>query len=109
MVNLKSGSNVKTDGGPQFRAEKFRNGARMMCIRLENTRKRRPEDNGMQESFNGHFKADYMWVREPATFAGTVRIVDEAVFDYNNRRPHSSLNYLTPVEYERRIMNEVRT
>jgi putative transposase len=63
----------------------------------------------MQESFNGHFKADYMWVREPATFAETTRIVDEAVFDYNNRRPHSSLNYLTPVEYERRITNGVRT
>lgn len=100
---------LKTDGGPQYRAEKFREGARCLGIRLENTRKRRPEDNGMQESFNGHFKADYMWVREPATFAETVRTVDEAVFDYNNRRPHSSLNYLTPVEYERRIISEVKT
>jgi putative transposase len=100
---------LKTDGGPQFRAEKFRNGARLMCIRLENTRKHRPEDNGTMESFNGHFKADYMWVREPVTFGETKRIVDEAVFDYNNRRPHSSLNYLTPVEYEKRVANEVRS
>ena len=94
---------LKTDSGPRFR-----NGARMMCIRLENTRKRTPEDNGVIESFNGHFKADYIWVMEPTTFAETERIVDEAVFDYNNRRPHSSLNYLTPAESERRLANGVR-
>ncbi len=33
---------LKTDGVPQFRAEKFRNVARVLGISLENTRKRTP-------------------------------------------------------------------
>ncbi|EQD74026.1 Integrase, catalytic core domain protein, partial [mine drainage metagenome] len=66
------------------------------------TRKRRPEDNGMMESWNGHFKQDYLWIQGPMTFLETRQIVDEGVVGYNTQRTHSSLEYLTPSEYAER-------
>jgi putative transposase len=34
------------------------------------------------------------------------RYIDWAINDYNTVRPHSSLNYMTPEEFESAIMNE---
>ena len=32
--------------------------------------------------------------------------IERAVSDYNTKRPHSSLNYMTPEEFESAILNE---
>jgi transposase InsO family protein len=102
------GLTLKTDGGAQFVAHRFQEGCRTIGISLMATRKRRPEDNGMMESWNGHFKQDYLWIREPVTFLETRQVVDEGVVDYNTQRPHSSLEYLTPSEYAERKKEEQR-
>ena len=93
------GRTLKTDGGAQFVAHRFQDGCRTTGISLMATRKRRPEDNGVMESWNGHFKQDYLWIREPTTFLETRQIVDGGVVDYNTQRPHSSLDYLTPSQF----------
>ena len=98
---------LKTDGGPQFVAHRFQDGMRMLGITLWANRKRRPEDNGMIESFNGHFKHEYLWIREPVTYIETRKIVAEGMRDYNEERPHSSLGYLTPREFMRRKVTEM--
>ncbi len=103
------GVTLKTDGGAQFVAHRFQDGCRTIGISLMATRKRRPEDNGMMESWNGHFKQDYLWIREPTTFLETRQIVDGGVVDYNTQRPHSSLDYLTSSEYPERKKEEERT
>ncbi|MGA9840431.1 MAG: IS3 family transposase [Thermoplasmata archaeon] len=96
-----------TDGGPQFVAERFREGVRQLGLVPRATRKRRPEDNGMIESFQGHFKHDYLWIREPGSYIETSLGVREGMADYNTSRPHSSLNYLSPTEYAKRKATEV--
>jgi putative transposase len=93
---------LKTDGGAQFVAHRFQDGCRTIRISLMATRKRRPEDNGRMESWNGHFKQDYLGIREPVTFLETRQVVDAGVVDYNTQRPHSSLEDLTPSEYAER-------
>ena len=100
------GLTLKTDGGAQFVARRFQEGCRTIGISLMATRKRRAEDNGMRESWNGHFRQDYLWVREPMPFLETRQVVDEGVVDYNTHRPHSSLEYLTPSEYAERKKEE---
>ncbi|MGH9917427.1 MAG: IS3 family transposase [Thermoplasmata archaeon] len=102
------GTFLVTDGGPQFVAEKFREGARQLGLVPRPTRKRRPEDNGMIESFQGHFKHDYLWIREPGSYIETQIWVREGMTDYNTSRPHSSLGYLSPVEYARRRTTEIK-
>lgn len=107
-TGLAPGLVLKTDGGPQFVAHQFQDGLRILGITLQNSRKRRPEDNGMIESFNGHFKQDYLWVLEPMSFIQTRVHVNESMADYNTKRPHSSLGYLAPVEYEAKVSEEGR-
>ena len=62
-----------------------------------------PEEDGHVESYFGHFKEDYLYVREFSSFDEFRDYMDLAVKDYNSVRPHSSLNYLTPDEFEERI------
>ena len=87
-------------------AHRFQDGCRTIWTSLLATRKRRPEDNGMMEAWNGHFKQDCLWVREATSFLETRQIVDGGVVDYNTQRPHSSLDYLKPSEYAERKKEE---
>ncbi len=57
----------------------------------------------MIESYHGKLKADYFWIREPGTFLETRGWVDEAIRYWNEERPHSSLGYLTPVQYAKKV------
>lgn len=49
-----------TDQGRQFTARSFREGSARLGVEHRVTRKRRPEDNGLEESFHGHLKQDYL-------------------------------------------------
>lgn len=51
-------------------------------------------------------KADYLWVREPENFSETRATLEQSIADYNENRPHSSLGYLTPIEYRKKKMEE---
>ncbi len=86
-----SGTVLVTDQGAQFIAKRFREGTRLLGLDLRWTRKKRPEDNGLQESFHGHLKQDYLWLREPESFLVTRGRIAESIEDYNTERPHSSL------------------
>ncbi len=96
MSGRATGVSLRTDGGSQYQSTYFQEKARQLGVRVEAYRKCRPEDGGMIESFNGHWKIDYPWTMEPMTLAETVRRTRTWVADYNEARPHSSLDYLTP-------------
>lgn len=95
------GLTLVTDQGSQYTARWFRETVAQLGVDHRLTRKRRPEDNGMQESFHGHLKQDYLWVREPESFLATRQTLAVSIRDYNEERPHSSLEYLTPREFAR--------
>ncbi len=97
-----NGTVLVTDQGSQFIAQRYREGTKLLGLDLRWTRKKRPEDNGLQESFHGHLKQDYLWLREPESFLVTRRRLAESIEDYNTERPHSSLGYLTPREFAER-------
>jgi putative transposase len=97
---------LKTDGGPQFVAHRFREEARRLGMHLETNRPHSPEENGLQESFHGKLKADYLWVRESESYSETRTTLERSIADYNGNRPHSSLGYQTPTEYGRKKMEE---
>jgi putative transposase len=100
------GTVLVTDQGAQFIAKRFREGTRLLGLDLRWTRKKRPEDNGLQESFHGHLKQDYLWLREPESFLVTRGRIAESIADYNTARPHSSLGYLTPREFAQKVLEE---
>lgn len=59
---------------------------------------RRPYDP-LFNSFWGRLVADYPSIQRAVSLRTLVRDLDEALKDYNARRPHSSLSYLTPKAY----------
>jgi putative transposase len=79
--------------------QRFREGTKLLGLDLRWTRKKRPEDNRLHESFHGHLKQDYLWLREPESFLVTHRRLTESIETYDTERPHSSLGYLTPREF----------
>ena len=102
------GLRLKTDGGGQFTSTAFREGCSLLGIKLEAIRKRKPEDNGMVEALHGHFKIDYVFIRESLSFAETKLMLSKAVRHYNEERSHSSLDYLTPSEQRKSFGEQAR-
>ncbi len=57
----------------------------------------------MVEALHGHFKIDYVFIRESMSFAETKLMLSKAVRHYNEERPHSSLEYMTPSEFRKSV------
>ena len=49
---------------------------------------------------------DYIWVNDLETFHDARKLMEHAFIDYNTVRTHSSIDYLPPYEFERRLREE---
>jgi transposase InsO family protein len=97
---------LRTDNGPQYISHEFRNAMKLLGIKLEYIQKHTPEDNGDIESFHNSIKTDYIWPNDLETFVDAGKLMEQAFIDYNTVRPHSSIDYLPPDEFERRLREE---
>ena len=59
----------------------------------------RPMENGFTESFNGKMRDEFLNENLFSTLAEAQHLAAEWIYDYNHVRPHSSLNYLAPMEF----------
>lgn len=57
-------------------------------------------ENGQAERVNGIIKNNYLRHFDQRTLSELRVSLDKAVYLYNNEKPHSALNYLSPVEFE---------
>jgi putative transposase len=62
-------------------------------------------DNLYMESSNGILKNEYLIHRDINTFEDLILYVKNDINYYNTERPHGSLDYMTPVEFECYISN----
>ena len=97
---------LRTDNGPQYVSREFRNAMKLLRIRLEYIQKHTPEDNGNIESFHNSIKTDYIWPNEFRDFHETSITIGVAFSDYNECRPHSSIDYLPPREFRRKFLDD---
>ena len=95
---------LRTDNGPQYISEIFKETVKLLGIISEYIQKHTPEDNGDIESFHNSLKTDYIWFTDLETFDDAQNLMEEAFVDYNTVRPHSSILFLAPDEFERRWM-----
>ena len=84
---------LRTDNGPQYISKEFRSAMKLLGIRLEYIQKHTPEDNGDIESFHNSIKTDYIWPNEFRNFNDASIKIEKAFPDYNECRPHSSIDY----------------
>jgi putative transposase len=95
--------NLRSDNGPEFIAYAIQQWLRdRHCYTLYIT-PGSPWENPFIESFNGTFRADCLdrWVFADGREAQD--IIEQWRLEYNHRRPHSSLGYLTPADFAEQV------
>jgi putative transposase len=90
---------LRADNGPQYTSRAFRESMQVLGLRLEHIMYRTPEQNGAIESFHRTLKKEYVWPYEFESFQDAEKAIETAFVDYNEKRIHSSLGYLTPSEF----------
>ena len=70
------------------------------------SRKGNPYDNAFAESFMKTLKAEEVYLKEYKTFDEAYSNIKQFIeVVYNNKRLHSSIGYLPPVEFEAKALN----
>jgi putative transposase len=90
---------IRVDNGPEFTSAAFHGWAAKRKIQVEHIRPGRPMENPYIESFNGKFRDECLnehWFLSLQHARETIELWRRS---YNDQRPHSSLNGMTPYEY----------
>lgn len=90
---------IRSDNGPEFIAQQVQHHLQQQQVTTHYIAPGKPWQNGMGESFHGKLRDECLsreWFRNRAE--AVVAIAQYGRY-YNEERPHSSLGYLTPVEF----------
>lgn len=90
---------IRSDSGPEFIAHAIRNWLKESGVETLYIEPGSPWENAYCESFNSRLR-DELLDRELFTSLREAKFVaDEYRLEYNHRRPHSSLKYMTPAAF----------
>ena len=99
---------IRSDNGPEFIAQAVRGWLEQAGCQTILITPGSPWENPYVESFTGKLRVECL-NREIFADLEEAQVVIEAWrHDYNTQRPHSSLNYLTPVEFARQAAQASR-
>ena len=90
---------IRVDHGPEFVCRALRSWCEQKRILLRYIDPGRPMQNGHVESFNGRFRDECLNTNWFTSLTLARKIVSAWRVDYNEQRPHSSLQYRTPSEF----------
>lgn len=91
---------IRCDNGPEFISSQLAEWAEEHKIELKFIQPGKPSQNGLMERLNGTLRTECLNLE---WFKGITELNDrlqEWWYDYNSVRPHSSIGYLTPDQYE---------
>ena len=87
-----------SDNGPQFVAKDFKEYIRLSGMTHVRTIPFYPQSNGKQERMQGLVKQECILPKRPQNVDEARKIMAEYVEYYNNKRLHSSIGYVAPVD-----------
>ena len=90
---------IRSDNGPEFAGVVMDGWAYERGIKLDFIRPGKPNENAFIESFNGRLREECLNDNQFLTLAEAQAIIEAWRKDYNDVRPHSSLDGLTPSEF----------
>jgi putative transposase len=97
---------VRSDNGLVFASRMYRRLLKSYGLQQEFIHPHTPEQNGVVEAYHKTFKRECVWQHRFATLEEVLKTVGLWIENYNNRRPHSSLGYLSPAAW--RELNQAR-
>jgi putative transposase len=92
---------IVLDNGPEFRGRALAAWSEERGVRLEFIQPGKPVQNAYVESFNGRLRDECLNANWFTSLSDARRKIETWRQDYNEQRPHSSLNYLPPAEFAR--------
>lgn len=95
-------SHIRSDNGPEFIAKAIQRWLGQLEIEALYIEPGSPWENGYAESFHSRLRDEFLATEEFESLAAARRLTTAWREDYNHHRPHSSLGYVTPVEYAAR-------
>ena len=98
---------ITIDNGPEFTGKVLDAWAYTRGVKLNFIRPGKPVDNAYIESFNGKFREECLNDNWFMSLQHARDIIESWRIDYNSKRPHSSLNGLTPEEFIRQEEEKV--
>jgi putative transposase len=90
---------IQVDNGSEFISKDFDKWAYENNVTLDYSRPGKPTDNPFIESFNGSFRDECLNTHWFLSLQDAYEKINAWVSEYNNFRPHSSLNEMTPQEF----------
>ncbi len=94
---------LHSDNGPEFEFKllsSFLNTNRITCEFIE---KGKPYQNDIAESFMDKFRDECLNLNMFKNIEEAKEVIENYINSYNKERPHSILNYKTPIEFERSL------
>lgn len=99
---------ITIDNGTEFDSKAMDEWAFKNKVRLHFIRPGKPNENAYCESFNGRFREECLNENLFETLDDARRIIEAWRIDYNEERPHSSLDNLTPAEFVRQHHDKMK-
>jgi putative transposase len=93
---------LRCDNGPEFTSRHFLGWCEERRIQLIHIQPGRPTQNGRIESFNGRLRDECLNANWFQSVGQAREKIENWREEYNRERPHSSLGYLTPLEFAAR-------
>ena len=90
---------IRVDNGPEFISKALDRWAYENGVTLDFSRPGKPTDNAFVESFNGRSRDECLNTHWSLSLADARSKIGARRRDYNECRPHTSLGWLTPVDF----------
>lgn len=94
---------ITVDNGPEFAGQALDQWAFERGVKLNFIRPGKPVENAYIESFNGRLRDECLNDNWFGSLQEARQLIEEWRRDYNEKRPHSSLGNLSPLEFVRQI------
>ena len=91
---------IKVDNGPEFISLALNSWAHLNGVKLEFSRSGKPAENVYIESFNGRLRAECLNQHWFETLHEARTEIEWWRKDYNEQRPHTSLGWMVPQEFD---------
>ena len=92
-------NHIRSDNGPEFTATTISSWLKKLDLEVLYVEPGSPWENGYVESFNSRLRDEFLSLEEFENLPAARSLTARFRHDYNERRPHSSLGYMTPSDF----------